>query len=140
MKYMRNALKIIIISLTAILLFAWDGFNYIAAAESDNGILIEWQAKNEEDISYYEIYRSRSDSDILTRIGYVTPLGKSASYSFLDNDIFSKPGVSVDFRFNYKVRAVLTNGRFDDSRIVQASLTSLGVRRQTWGSIKAMFR
>lgn len=121
-------------------LFAWDGFNYIIAAESDNGILIEWQAKNEEEISYYEIYRSRSDSEILTRIGYVTPLGKNASYSFLDNDIFSKPGVSGDFRFNYKVRAVLSNGRFDDSRVVQAALSSLGVRRQTWGSIKAMFR
>jgi len=121
-------------------LFAWAGFNYIVAAENDNGILIEWQAKTEEDISHYEIYRSRSDSDIPTRIRYVTPLGKNASYSFLDNDILSKAGVSGDFRFNYKVRAVLSNGRFDDSRVVQASLSSLGVRRQTWGSIKAMFR
>lgn len=137
---MKTLSKILVILLMTATLFAWDGFHYVETAESESGVLVQWQARDERDLSYYEVYRSRSDSDVLTRLGYVTPLGDGAGYIFTDNDIFSKPGVSGDFKLNYKVRAVLKNGRYEDSQVVQASLTSLGVRRQTWGSIKAMFR
>lgn len=141
MKAKKTHLQVIVILLLGVsMLFAWDGFHYVETAESESGVLVQWQAKDERYLSYYEVYRSRSDSDVLTRLGYVTPLGDGASYIFTDNDIFSKSSVSGDFKLNYKVRAVLKNGRYEDSPVVQASLTSLGVRRQTWGSIKAMFR
>jgi hypothetical protein len=137
---MKTLSKILVILLMTATLFAWDGFNYVKTSESESGILLQWQARSEKDLSYYIVYRSRSDSDVFTRLGYVTPQGNGASYIYNDNDIFSKSAASADFKFNYKVRAVLKNGRFDDSPMVEASLASLSVRRQTWGSIKAMFR
>ncbi|MDZ7796605.1 MAG: hypothetical protein U5N56_05995 [Candidatus Marinimicrobia bacterium] len=123
-------------------LFAWDGFTYVFAAEHDAGIRIEWQVKNERDVSYYEVWRSRSEDDVLsgTRILRQGALGDGASYTHLDNNIFGKTSTSGDFTFYYVVRAVLNNGTYKDSDNVRASLSTLGVRQQTWGSIKAMFR
>ena len=124
------------------LLFAWDGYSYVFAAEHDSGIRVEWQAKDEHNVSYYEIYRSRSEDDVLSGTPVVrkNALGSGASYTYIDRSIFGKATVSGDFRFYYVVRAVLNNGDHKDSDKVQASLSTLGVRQQTWGSIKAMFR
>lgn len=56
-----------ILILGASLLCAWDGFTYVAANEFNSGIRVDWQAKDEQNVHYYEIYRSRSDSDILDK-------------------------------------------------------------------------
>ncbi len=136
----RYLLLAILFTLLTGLLFAWDGFNYVIATEHNAGIRIDWQVKDESNVSYYEIYRSRSDSQILTKLKSVTALGAGASYSYLDDDMFSKSSVSGDYNFDYFIRAVMVNGEYKNSDKVQASLTSLGVSQQTWGSIKAMFR
>ena len=122
------------------LLFAWDGFNYVVANEFNSGIRVDWQAKDEQNVHYYEIYRSRSDSNILDKRASVSALGEGASYTFQDENIFSKSSETGNYSFDYFVRAVMKDGTFKNSDKVAVSLTSLGVTQQTWGSIKAMFR
>ena len=85
-----HLIALAILLLTSSMLFAWDGFNYVAANEHDSGIRVDWQAKDEHSVSYYEIYRSRSDSDILNKRASVTAVGAGASYTFQDNNILSK--------------------------------------------------
>ncbi len=133
-------IALILLVLTGSMLFAWDGFNYVVANEHDSGIRVDWQAKDEHSVSYYEIYRSRSDSDILDKRASVTAVGAGASYTFQDNNIFSKSTETGDYKFDYYVRAIMRDGSYKNSDVVQVSLTSLGVTQQTWGSIKAMFR
>ena len=131
----------VILLFTTGLLFAWDGFTYVRATENNSGILVEWQVKNEKEIGYYEIYRSRSDSQFLKKVASVTAIGNAPYYSFKDDQLFSKSAASGDYTFDYFIRAVMSDsGEYFDSDKVQASLTTLGVTRQTWGSIKAMFR
>ncbi|MCF7833583.1 MAG: hypothetical protein K9N05_08435 [Candidatus Marinimicrobia bacterium] len=130
----------IILLLAGSVLFAWDGFNYIAVNEYNSGIRVDWQAKDEQNVHYYEIYRSRSDSQILDKRASVTALGGGASYTFQDDNIFSKSAETGNFEFDYFVRAVMKDGTFKNSDKVKVTLTTLGVTQQTWGSIKAMFR
>ena len=122
------------------ILFAWDGFNYVVANEFNSGIRVDWQAKDEQNVHYYEIYRSRSDSNILDKRASVSALGEGASYTFQDENIFSKSSETGNYSFDYFVRAVMKDGTFKNSDKVAVSLTTLGVTQQTWGSIKAMFR
>lgn len=135
-----HLIALILLVLTSGMLFAWDGFNYVIANEHDSGIRVDWQAKDEHSVNYYEIYRSRSDSNILDKRASVTALGGGASYTFQDNNIFSKSTETGNYKFDYYVRAVMKDGSYKNSDVVQVSLTSLGVTQQTWGSIKAMFR
>ncbi|MEA2077909.1 MAG: hypothetical protein U9O95_07825 [Candidatus Marinimicrobia bacterium] len=135
-----HLIALIILVLGSSLLFAWDGFNYVIANEFNSGIRVDWQAKDEQGIHYYEIYRSRSDSNILDKRAYVTALGGGASYTFQDENIFSKSTETGNYQFDYFVRAVMRDGTFKNSDKVMVSLTSLGVTQQTWGSIKAMFK
>ncbi len=130
----------IILLMGSSLLFAWDGFNYVVANEYNSGIRVDWQAKDEQNVHYYEIYRSRSNSNILDKRASVTALGGGASYTFQDDNIFSKSTEAGNYQFDYFVRAVLKDGSFVNSDKVLVSLTTLGVSQQTWGSIKAMFR
>jgi hypothetical protein len=141
--------KLHLIALTVLLLvssmlFAWDGFNYVAVSEyhsnNNSGIRVDWQAKDEHSVHHYEIYRSRSESKILTKRAEISALGRGASYTFWDDDILSKSSETGNFTFDYSIRAVMTDGTSKNSDKVQVSLTSLGVTQQTWGSIKAMFR
>ncbi|MCF7832599.1 MAG: hypothetical protein K9N05_03345 [Candidatus Marinimicrobia bacterium] len=135
-----HLIALILLVLTSGMLFAWDGFNYVVANEHNSGIRVDWQAKDEHGVHYYEIYRSRSDSDILDKRASVTALGVGASYTFQDDNIFSKSSETGNYVFDYYIRAVMKDGSFKNSDKVQVSLTSLGVTQQTWGSIKAMFR
>ena len=130
----------ILLVLTGSMLFAWDGFSYVIANEHNSGIRVDWQAKDEHKVNYYEIYRSRSDSDILDKRASITALGFGASYTFQDEDIFSKSTETGNYKFDYFVRAVMKDGSYKNSNVAHVSLTSLGVTQQTWGSIKAMFR
>lgn len=122
------------------ILFAWDGFTYIVANEHETGVRVSWQAKDEQSVAYYEIYRSRAESSILDKRASVTALGLGASYVFQDDNMFSKASESGDYTFNYFVRAVFDNGSYKNSDKVFVAISNLGVSQQTWGSIKAMFR
>ncbi|MBW6457703.1 MAG: hypothetical protein K0B52_00925 [FCB group bacterium] len=128
-----------ILLLTSAMLFAWDGFYFITAVEHNEGIIISWQAKNEDNVAYYIVYRARSGSQVYDNIYTVNVINPGGVYHHVDR-VFTKSTVSGDYRFDYYVRAVMRDGTYQKSPTVQATLGSLGVRQQTWGSIKAMFR
>ena len=133
-------IALILLVLTSGMLFAWDGFNYVAASELESGIRLDWQAKNEYHVYSYVVWRSRSESNILHKCYEVISKGDGATYSYVDVEYLQKSAETGNFKFNYYVRAVMTDGSYKNSDVVQVSLTSLGVTQQTWGSIKAMFR
>jgi hypothetical protein len=131
---------ILILMLAGSVLFAWDGFINVKAEEFNTGILVTWQAKDEQNVHYYEIYRSRTNSEVVDKRASVSALGSGATYTYQDENIFSKTTETGDYSFYYFVRAVMKDGSFENSEKVMVRLSTLGVSQQTWGSIKAMFR
>ncbi len=140
MKKKKLSFLFIVLLFCTSMLFAWDGFNYVVANEHDSGIRVSWQAKDEHAVKYYEIYRSRDGSSILSKRASVTALGLGAAYIFQDDNLFSKSAESGAYSFNYFVRAVMKDGSYKNSDKILVSISNLGVSQQTWGSIKAMFR
>jgi len=135
----RHHSVFILLTFCTVFLFAWDGFYFVNAVEHNDGIIISWQAKNEDNVAYYIVYRARSGSQIYENIYTVNVINPGGVYHHVDR-VFTKSTASGDYSFDYYVRAVLRDGTYQKSPTVQATLGSLGVRQQTWGSIKAMFR
>mgnify|MGYP000569034608 CR=1 FL=1 len=136
----KVAILFILLFVMTSMLSAWEGFSYVIAEAHDSGVRVSWQSKDEGEVKYYEIYRSRAESTILEKRASVTALGMGASYVFQDDNMFSKSSESSGYSFDYYVRAVMKDGSYSNSAKKFVALAHLGVSQQTWGSIKAMFR
>ena len=110
------------------------------AEPGTNKVTLKWTASAEIDLKEYQIWRSH-DGINFSHIGSQKAEGISSgekTYTFIDNSVF-KPN---DRTYYYKLYFVsLSDGSVveygGDAAIVSPQISSA---RQTWGSIKAMFR
>ena len=101
----------------------------------DNGIMLEWDSGVEVDLSEYQVERS-APGGTYSYIGEVVPLGSENHYSYYDGTVFAKIASRT---YNYRIKIVDTNESFSYSPVISVSPT-LSSARETWGSIKALFR
>lgn len=101
----------------------------------DNGIMLEWDSGVEVDLSEYQVERS-APGGTYSYIGKVVPLGSENHYSYYDETVFAK---ITSRTYNYRIKIVDTDESFTYSSVVSVSPT-LSSARETWGSIKALFR
>ena len=101
----------------------------------DNGIMLEWDSGVEVDLSEYQVERS-APGGTYSYIGRVVPLGSENHYSYYDETVFAK---ITSRTYNYRIKIVDTDNSFSYSPVVTVSPT-LSSARETWGSIKALFR
>lgn len=103
----------------------------------DNGIMLEWDSGVEVNLSEYQIERS-APGGTYTYIGKVNPLGSESHYSYYDQTVFAKIASRT---YNYRIKIIDADAdkTFSYSSVISVSPT-LSSARETWGSIKALFR
>ena len=103
-----------------------------------NKVTLRWKAESENNLKGYEIERS-FDKNVWDKVGFVTARGVtvgSAEYTFEDRTVF-KPN---DRTYHYRLRIVDRDDTFTYFGEIITVSASISSARQTWGSIKAMFR
>ncbi|MCH8928117.1 MAG: hypothetical protein IIB39_05305 [Candidatus Marinimicrobia bacterium] len=129
-------------SLTFILIFLIVGslsgetdISNLSAYPKDNGIVLEWDSGIELELEGYEIQRSTSGGTFIV-LTTIKALGSNSSYTYFDESVFSKSTVRT---YSYRLKILDSDGSFSYSKLVSVTPT-LSAARETWGSIKALFR
>lgn len=118
--------------------FAWADANIqnIQAYRLDSKIVLQWTTESETNVLRFDIQRS-TDQENWQKIDHIAAAGNSnvcKYYSYEDNQVFK----SCQACFYYRLAIINTDGTVKNSIIASVSGES-GIK-QTWGSIKAMFR
>jgi hypothetical protein len=106
-----------------------------------NKVTLKWTAEGENNLKVFEIQRALLNQDQeleKNKIAQVDAKGSALTrteYSYEDNSVFKTTGRT----YYYRLKIVDQDGRFTYSPIITVSPT-ISSARQTWGSIKAMFR
>lgn len=135
--------KLLKITSTACLLIILAGIVYAATElqyftgknESDS-ILLEWKTGSEDNLNHFEVERSASEPNSYVNIGSVTAIGNNSYYYFRDNTTLLSPAAPV---YYYRLKLVDNSGNYVYSQTITVTHVISSVR-DTWGSIKAIFR
>ena len=129
----------IIIILTAFTgtLLAGLTLQYFTAKTNTDGILVEWKTGDEGGTTRFEIERSASNPDNFIFIKSLNSAGNNSYYSFLDNSVsFKSENNSI---YYYRLKCYQSNGSYTYSNTISVVHAVSGIKN-TWGSIKAIFR
>ncbi len=116
-------------------LYAATELQYFTAKSEQSAILLEWKTGYEDNLGHFEIERSASNPNNFSKIGSVTAIGNNSYYYFRDDVSLSTSNPI----YYYRLKLVGNNGAYvySNTIIVNHVISSV---RDTWGSIKAIFR
>ncbi len=104
-----------------------------------NIVTLKWTSQNEINLKGFEVERSlessTGDFKKLDFVQAITDQQEKKAYIFEDKSVFKSSART----FYYRLKIVDEDGTSSYSKIISVSPTISSVR-QTWGSIKAMFR
>ena len=103
------------------------------AEPSPNKITLNWKTGQENEISLFHVERSLNNQEF-QNIGEVNPKGNNSSYEFVDDNISRLKSI-----YYYRLKIINNNGTFQFSESLPV-IPNVSVVKQTWGSIKALFR
>lgn len=136
---MKKPLKITSIAcvlLIAGILFAATELQYFTGKNETDSILLEWKTGTEDNLNRFEIERSASEPNNFVNVGNVTAIGNNSYYYFRDYTSQNNPVVPI---YYYRLKLVDNNGGHVYSQTITVTHVISSVR-DTWGSIKAIFR
>lgn len=138
---MKKPLKItsiacLLILLAAGLLYAATELQYFTGKNESDTILLEWKTGAEENLNRFEIERSASAPNNYVNIGSVTAIGSNSYYYFRDN---TSTQLFTGQIYYYRLKLVDNSGNYVYSQTITVTHIISSVR-DTWGSIKAIFR
>lgn len=102
-----------------------------------NKVTLKWTTQNETDLKGFEVERG-FDPENFKKIAFVEPLKEKKEkkeYTYEDKTVFKQTSRT----FYYRLKVVDTNESYSYSKEISVTPT-ISSARQTWGSIKAMFR
>ncbi len=108
------------------------------AQPSLNKVTLKWISQNEIDLKGFDVERSFEENSNFRKIDFVKAseeVKDKKEYLFEDTSVFK----SSDRTFYYRLKIIDTDDRATFSKVISVSPT-ISSARQTWGSIKAMFR
>jgi hypothetical protein len=108
------------------------------ASSSNGNVYVSWSTISESNVLRFEVFRAQVIKNVIgdfAKVGSVDPQGPGRPYEFIDKNVFKTTG-SV---FAYKVRVVFQDETSSDSEVTTTAVLS-STFKQTWGSIKALFR
>ena len=105
------------------------------AIPMDNSIRLEWDSEQEIDLFKYQIERSATGGDFVY-IGFLSPKGDNSHYTYLDETVFAKIS---DRTYSYRIKILDIDESYTYSSVITVT-PILSAARETWGSIKAIFR
>jgi len=106
-----------------------------------NKVTLKWTSEGENNLKGFELQRALADQDQeleKNKVAAVDAKGNAQNrteYVYDDNSVFKTTGRT----YYYRLKIVDQDGRFTYSPVITVSPT-ISSARQTWGSIKAMFR
>jgi hypothetical protein len=106
-----------------------------------NKVTLKWTSEGENNLKGFEIQRALTNQEAeleKNKIAAVEAKGSAqgrTEYTYEDDSVFKTAGRT----YYYRLKIVDQDSRFTYSSIITVSPT-ISSARQTWGSIKAMFR
>lgn len=103
-----------------------------------NKVTIKWTTQNEINLKGFEVERSLESDKGFKMIAFVKASSERKNkkeYTYDDKEVFK----SFQRTFYYRLKIMDNDGKFSYSKIILVTPT-VSSARQTWGSIKAMFR
>ena len=103
-----------------------------------NRVELKWIVTAENGLKGYQVLRSldNRDYEAIATVTVKSDESGEKTYSYIDNSVFK--GATHDFY--YKLRFVNEDGSYSEYDKVLRLAPQISSARQTWGSIKAMFR
>ncbi len=102
--------------------------------DGDN-VVVTWKTLQESSVREFVIERSTPQSAFV-EIATIQPKGSNSSYSFTDESAYK----TSDLVFIYKIKIVGSDPSDVTYSAAKSVLQNVSGVKQTWGSIKAMFR
>ena len=127
----------LLIILVTGLLYAATELQYFTGKNESDSILLEWKTGTEENLARFEVERSASEPNNFVNIGNVTAIGNNSYYYYRDNvTVTNNPSVPI---YYYRLKLTDNNNNYVYSQTITVTHVISSVR-DTWGSIKAIFR
>lgn len=127
---------IVIFMVTSVLLFADLTIQYFTGKTNSDGILIEWKTGDEGGVSSFDIERSAGNANNFIYIAKINATGNNSYYSYQDNSLALESTSSV---YYYRLKCIKPGGSYTYTNNITVVYTVSGIK-DTWGSIKAIFR
>ncbi|MFZ0389948.1 MAG: hypothetical protein WAN36_05775 [Calditrichia bacterium] len=130
---MKRHSILLIIFLTASLLFGNAVITEWKAEPQSDDIVLQWKTSQEVNVDRFIIERSNDDEHFFN-VGEVQARGPGFDYRFVDDQLGRAKGA-----YYYRLKIMNKDGthQFTDSLPVIPFMSSI---TQTWGTIKALFR
>ncbi len=108
------------------------------AQPSLNKVTLKWNSQNEINLKGFDVERSFEEKSNFRKVDFVKAAEQQSAkseYIFEDQSVFK----SSERTFYYRLKIIDNDDSFTFSKVISVSPT-ISSARQTWGSIKAMFR
>lgn len=123
--------------ITAGIAFAGLTFEYFTGKTNSDGILLEWKTGDENGTVKFEVERSASTPNSFIYVKSVNANGNNSYYSLLDNGVEIRN--SANSIYYYRLKCIHSSGSYSYTNSITVVHTVSGIKN-TWGSIKAIFR
>lgn len=132
------ALAVLFASVT--MLYAGVDIKKFSLEPGYNRVTVKWEVAGEDDVKGYEVQRGLNDRDFskIAFIDYKQSNGPVNKYQYIDQTVFKQQN-QTGRTYYYRLKIVKKDGSFEYSQVESVTPT-ISSARQTWGSIKAMFR
>lgn len=135
MKKPRKIAAILVLLMAGSFLYAVTEIQYFTAKNESDAILLEWKTGIEDNLNHFEIERSASTPNNFIHIGNINAIGNNSYYYYRD-EMAMNPQPPV---YYYRLKLVDNNNGFVYSQTITVTHVISSVR-DTWGSIKSIFR
>lgn len=141
MKTKTNYILLLIafVTFSTIALYAGAVIVDLRGEPGSNKVTLHWATMSEINCSGFQIERSLTKSNF-QKVGFVKAKGNSSEredYEFIDKSIFK---TTMSRTFYYRIKIINTDNSNSVFYQVIAVTPSISGARETWGSIKALFR
>ena len=136
MKYFKLVISTLFVFSSVI--FAGAVISDFRAEAGTNRVELKWVVTAEQSLKGYRITRSL-DGTTFQKIGFVATQGvvsNERAYTFVDRSVFKSSGRT----YYYKIQFVNVDGTVNNFEKIVTVSPQISSARQTWGSLKAMFR
>ncbi|MCP5063707.1 MAG: hypothetical protein GY936_14765 [Ignavibacteriae bacterium] len=128
-------LILIAVLLNFTILFGSAFVQFFDADSNGDNIILTWQTSDEQNVQQFEILRG-PDKDNLTSIATIASQGNNSSYTYIDKNAYK---TNSSF-YAYGLVVVDYDGSKTDPLTIGVKHDGVSGIKNTWGSIKALFR
>jgi hypothetical protein len=136
----RVVTALVVVTVSATLVLAGAVISEFRGEPGYNKVVLTWVSESEQDLKGYEIERSFREDRDYQKVAFVkakgTPNGKT-KYTYEDDSVFK---TSNGRTYYYRLKIVNNDGTSSYYKVKVSVTPVISSARQTWGSIKAMFR